>query len=215
MSANAGLLDATVAIEPTNGTVELAETNENPFSAVALATNINSGTAEGGLLLQLQPRQPTVKVGQDFLVDIVYRNPKRADMDTVKLKLRFDPEVLQVVDSDEGNWITRGVNIFDGAYHEDLPFDNHRKNTVYNSLGVINYDNGFGSRTPIPEEGVIATIRFKAVAPAVSTPILFSSNDENALDPDTSISFLGFNLIGIPGKRQQAMSNAAVAVAAR
>lgn len=214
-SANAGLLDATVSIEPTNGTVELAQEGGNPFSAVALATNINSGTAEGGIQLYLKPRRPVVGLGEEFLVDVMYRNPKRADMDTVKLKLRFDPEVLQVVDYDEGNWITRGVNVFDGAYHEELPFDYHRKNAAFNTTGIIEYDNGFGSQVPVSEEGVIATIRFKAVQPAVSTPIVFVTNPEDAMNPDTSISFLGFNLIGVPGKRQQALSNASISVSAR
>jgi len=212
-SANTGLLDATVSIEPTNGTVELAETTENPFSAVALATNINSGTAEGGIQLTLRPRRPTVRVGEDFLVDILYRNPKRADMDTVRLKLRFDPEVLQVEDHDEGNWITRGINIFDGDYHAALPFDHHRKNVVFNNLGLINYENGFGSRTLVPEEGVIATIRFRAIAPSLNTPIVFSTGDESAIDPDTAISFLGFNLIGRPGSRDRALSSATISVA--
>jgi len=212
-SANTGLLDATVSIEPTNGTLELAETTENPFSAVALATNINSGTAEGGIHLTLRPRKPTVRVGEDFLVDIFYQNPKRADMDTVKLKLRFDPEVLQVEDYDEGNWITRDINIFDGDYHDALPFDYHRKNVVFNNLGLINYENGFGSRTPIPEEGVIATIRFRAITPSLNTPIVFSKGDESAIDPDTAISFLGFNLIGKPGSRDRALSSASISVA--
>lgn len=211
-SRNAGLLDATVAIEPEGGTIELAEDSGNPFSAVALATNINSGTAEGGIQLYLRPRRNTVGIGENLLVDVLYRNPRRADMDTVKLKLRFDPEVLEVVDTDDGNWISRGINIFDGAYHDDLPFDHHRKNQAHNNLGLIVYDMGFGSRTPVPEEGVIATIQFRAKAPTPATAISFSTRGDGATDSDTSISFLGFNLIGVPGARQQAMTDASVSV---
>ncbi len=213
-SSKAGLLDATVSIEAANGSIELADTSNNPFSAVALATNITAGTAEGGVQLSLSPRKDYVQVGEDFLVDVLYRNPKRADMDSVKLQVRFDPNVLSVIDTDEGNWITRGINIFDGAYHDTLPFDYHRKNTVSNSLGLIVYEMGFGSRTPVPAEGVIATINFRAIAPAASTSVAFSVGGNGPAAPDTTISFLGFNLIGKPGQRDQAMSNAAVSIRA-
>lgn len=211
-SPNAGLLDATVSIEAANGSIELAENDDNPFSAVALATNINAGTAEGGIQLSLRPRKDRVQVGEDFPVDVIYKNPKRADMDSVKLQVRFDPEVLSVLDTDEGNWITRGINIFDGAYHANLPFDYHRKNSVSNSLGLVVYEMGFGSRTPVPAEGVIATINFRAIAPAASTAVAFSTGDSGPSAPNTAITFLGFNLIGKPGSREQAITNAAVSV---
>lgn len=208
VSSNAGLLDASVSIEPTEGTIELAEASGNTFSTLALATNINAGTAVGGVQLYLRPRKSTITIGEPVLVDIMYDNPKRADMDTVRLKLRFDPTVLQVEDYDEGNWITRGINIFDGEYHEDLPFDHHRKNAAHNNLGIIEYDMGFGERVPVSSKGIIATIRFQAIAPAASTPIAFSTDE----DTDNTISFLGFNLIGTPTNKLQAMTNASIAV---
>lgn len=220
-SANTGLLNATVAIEPPNGTIEMAEQqSDNPFSALSMATNISLGTAEGGMEVFLKPRKNVVQVGEDFLVDVMYRNPRRADMDTVKLEMRFDPAVLQVVDSDDGNWITRGVNIFDGAYHDELPFDFHRKNIAFNSTGLIQYDMGFSSRTAVRVEGVFATIRFRAIAPASSTPVFFVTNEPVAgadavsgtVGAKTIISFLGFNLIGKPGNRAPAIHNAAVSV---
>ncbi len=213
-SKNAGLLDATISIEAANGSIELAETSNNPFSAVALATNINAGTAEGGVQLSLKPRKLNVHVGEDFLVDVLYRNPRQADMDSVKLQVRFDPEILNVIDTDEGNWISRGVNIFDGAYHEQLPFDYHRKNIAYNNLGLIVYEMGFGSRSPVPTEGVMATIKFRANAPAASTVVAFSADENESTAPGTAITFLGFDLIGKPGARAQAMSNAAISVRA-
>lgn len=212
MSANAGLLDASVSIEPTSGTVKLVEASGNAFSALSLATNINSGTAEGGIELSLRPRASAVAVGNEFLVDVMYRNPRNADVDTVKLKLRFDPQVLEVVDQDAGNWITRGINIFDGDYHDDLPFDYHRKNSAHNDTGIILYENGFGSRVNVPEEGVLATIRFRAKVATPSTSIAFSTGDESAIEQDTAISFLGFNLIGKPGQRVTALNNTSVGV---
>jgi hypothetical protein len=84
-------------------------TNQNDAEA-----SISQGTAEGGITLQLKSQRSTINVGDEFLVDIDYDNPKRAELDTVKLKLKFDPKVLQVVDYDDDNWITQGVNIHDG-----------------------------------------------------------------------------------------------------
>lgn len=211
-SAKSGLLDATVIIDPTHESTKAANTSNNPFSAVAMATNISMGTAEGGVQLFLRPRTHSVKTGEEFIVDIMYRNPRRADMDMVKLKIRFDPVVLQVIDSDDGNWITRGINIFDGAYHDELPFDFHRKNSAFNNLGLITYDMGFGSRVTVPSQGVIASIRFRAIESSAGTQIVFDSGAEGAEKPNTAISFLGFNLIGKPGERKQAMTNTVVSV---
>ena len=70
---------------------------------------------------------------------------------------------------------------------------------------------GFESKAKIPSSGVIATIKFKAVAPSTSTEIFFEM-DENERDPKTSLSFLGFNLIGVPGERATALHNATVSV---
>lgn len=216
ISANTGLLNASVTIEPSDGLLELESLDgTNPFSALTLATDISMGTAEGGMELALVPRQNAVSTDEEFLVDVRYSNPKRADLDTVKLEIRFDPTVLQVVDSDEGNWITRGVNIFDGAYHEELPFDYHRRNAAYNTTGRIEYEMGFSNRTPVPSRGTIATIRFKAIAPARETLIGFVSGSANGeaettTSRQTAISFLGFNLIGSPGQRASSIHNAAI-----
>lgn len=219
-----GLLNATVAIEPPNGQIALSDEGSNPFSTVALATNISMGTAEGGMQLYLRPRRNAIGVGEVFLVDILYKNPKHADLDTMKLEIRFDPTVLQVRDYDEGNWITRGINIFDGAYHGDLPFDFHRKNVAYNTTGLIQYDMGFSDRTPVHAEGVIATIRFEAIEADPQTVVYFdvdrNQQDLNAsatasTQPNTIISFLGFNLIGTPGNRGYALHNAQINVQQR
>lgn len=216
ISPQTGLLDGTVTIEPPDGEVDLTEESSNPFSTIALATNISMGTAEGGMQLVLRPRNPAPAVGEEFLVDVVYLNPKRADLDTVRLEIRFDPTVLEVVDYDTDNWITRGINIFDGAYHEDLPFDFHRRNVAYNTTGLIQYEMGFSDRTPVPAQGIIATIKFRALMPAAQTVVGFVTDfgEQSAATPSrqTTLSFLGFNLIGTPGHRASAIQNAAITI---
>ena len=211
VSEKTGLLDASVAVSPDAKTLEDMDSSENSFEGAALANSISKGTAEGGMTLALRSSQNSVAPNEEFLVDVVYSNPKRTEITSVNLRVRFDPKTLQVVDYDENNWITRGVNIFDGDYHEDLPFDFHHQNQVYNSGGLVVYRMGFESKAKIPSSGVIATIKFKAVAPSTSTEIFFEM-DENERDPKTSLSFLGFNLVGVPGERATALHNATVSV---
>lgn len=211
-SEKAGLLDAALAVAPSASSLRSLKEDDQSFSAISLANSISAGTAEGGIILKLQPRKDSAQVGKDFLVDVLYENPKRAELDTIKLKVNFDPHVLQVVDHDEDNWITRDINIFDGDYHEDLPFDYHRKNVAMNSTGSIHYDMGFATRVQIPGRGIIATIKFRPVAPANATQITFGSDSTTEEGAQTSISFLGFNLIGTPGARASALQNTVLAV---
>jgi len=216
-SEKAGLVDASVSVAPSEETARVLTEEEGSFSSIALAHNINQGTAEGGVQLQLRPRKEYISVGEEFLVDVAYTNPKRAEIDTIKLMLKFDPRVLQVVDYDEENWVTRGVNIYDGAYREDLPFDFHRKNAVSNERGLIEYDMGFATRVRIPGSGVIATIKMVAVAPIQRTSIQFLHHEAAETDeekPTTAVTFLGFNLIGTPGARPAALRNAQVTIGA-
>ncbi|MGI8905674.1 MAG: hypothetical protein ACR2IE_04190 [Candidatus Sumerlaeaceae bacterium] len=212
-SDKAGLVDAAVSVMPSAQTSRALSDDEGSFSAISLANNISRGTAEGGVILELRPRrQSSIRVGEDFLVDLVFSNPRHAELDTMKVKLRFDPAVLQVVDYDTDNWITRGINLFDGDYHDDLPFDYHRKNTVSNSTGIIEYDMGFAARVRVPVQGTIATIRMRAVAPAAATPITFVYDDTPEAEPQTAVTFLGFNLVGSPGERAAALRSVDVSI---
>jgi hypothetical protein len=212
VSDNAGLLDASVTVVPRRGIDESqGDDSGDQLSGILLANSISQGTAEGGVRLALRPRQNSVRVGDDLLVDIVYSNPRRADIDLMRFRVRFDPKILQVEDTDTDNWITKGVNILDGPYRADLPFDYHVRNVALNESGLIMYEMGFRQRVPISTAGIVATIRFRAKKPVAATDIAFEL-DESGRDPGTSISFLGFNLIGQPGNRSKALTNAVVSV---
>lgn len=206
-SENAGLLDAMVAVSPSEETNELLNADQTDFSSVILASNIAEGTAIGKMRLELRPRTESVSVGVPFLVDVVYSNPSQAEFDSVNLSIKFDSTVFEVLDSDEGNWITRGVNIFDGDYHLDLPFDYQRKNLALNTAGLIQYEMGFQTKTLVPETGTIATIKMVAKRPVDKSRISFnienSNDDTKTTKGSTSISFLGLNLIGVPEHRTQ------------
>lgn len=210
-SERAGLLGMDVTITADAATAEELSERDLPVSAVSMARMLSEGTAEGNVTLALRPRVREVRIGEDFLVDVTYANPQGVEIDSIRFKVKFDPKVLQVVDYDENNWITKGINIFDGDYHEDLPFDFHIRNVAYNGAGEVVYEMGFSSRTAIASSGVIATIKFRAIAPAETTRIEFDI-DEDSKKSKTSVSFLGFNLIGEPGNRAAALTNASVRV---
>ncbi|MBX7243991.1 MAG: cohesin domain-containing protein [Candidatus Sumerlaeaceae bacterium] len=209
VSDNAGLLGADITVVPTAETLKRDE--DRTMTGVLLANSISQGKAEGEIKLSLRANENRVQTGQEFLVDIVYSNPRGAEVDSVKLNVQFDPKVLQVVDYDEDNWITNGVNVYDGKYHEDLPFDFHIRNNVYNNRGQILYEMGFKQRVRIPTSGVLATVKFKAVNAAPVTEISFNLGD-NGKETATAMSFLGFNLIGIPGERGKFLNNAVLTV---
>lgn len=206
-----GLLGADIAVAPTPELLEKMQDEESPLTGAVLARQISDGTAVGGITLAIQPRRSSVKVGEEFLVDIVYENPNRVEVDSVKVTLTFDPTVLEVVDHDEEGWITKGINAYDGAYHEDLPFDFHIRNVAYNQLGKLQYQMGFASRTRIPAGGTLFTVKFRALTPSPATTIGFDFDDAQKSSP-TSISFLGFNLIGAPDDRATALRKATIRV---
>jgi hypothetical protein len=188
-SERAGLLDASLAITPNSKSQRALRDQEGTLRGITMAHAISEGTAVGGIRLSLVPRETSARAGEDLLVDIKYSNPNAAELDSVKLRVLFDPRALEVVDHDAGNWIAKGINILDGPYQEDLPFDFHRKNTAYNSRGEIQYDAGFNSRVRIPPSGTIATIRFRALRPINSTAVAFAMDEERP-ERETSISFL-------------------------
>jgi hypothetical protein len=210
-SPRQGLLGADVAVAPTADQLAEMKDDETPLTGVALARQIADGTVDGGITLTIQPRRRSVHVGEELLVDVRYDNPNRVEIDSVKVTLNFDPTVLEVVDDDEDGWITKGINVFDGDYHEQLPFDYHIRNVAYNSLGRIIYQMGFAARTRIPSGGILFTAKFRALAPSDATRIRFEFDDSQK-NPPTSISFLGFNLIGSPLDRTSALKDATVTI---
>lgn len=210
-SERRGLLEADVAVAPGAQTRRNLDDVSSELGMMQLISQISDGTAAGGVSLSLRPQTESVGAGEEFLVDVVYQNPNRADVDSVRLKLRFDPSVLEVVDFDEGNWITKGLNIFDGDYHEEFPWDFHIRNVAYNNTGIIQYEKGLSSRTRLPSSGTIATIKFRAKRAVTRTQVYFDF-DETEETLTTAVTFLGFNLVGRPGERVKSLTAAQLSV---
>ncbi|MCX7017404.1 MAG: hypothetical protein WCK47_02140 [bacterium] len=212
LSDNAGLLNANVTVMTDNSPDDdTSEREEVALGGMALAKQISDGAAEGGITLSLNSHASSVRVGEEFFVDVLYSNPKRIEIDRVCLLIRFDPKILQVIDEDEGNWITKDLNIADADSHDNLPFDFHIRNIAYNATGEIKYEMGFRQKTAVPISAKIATIRFRAIALSPMARIWFQLDESNR-NPGTSLSFLGFNLIGVPGEREKSLTNATISI---
>lgn len=137
------------------------------------------------------PERPPA-VGETFDVELQLANPGGAVIDALAAFVTFDPEKLQVVDDDRGNWIRRGVNIHDGLYRLDYPFDYHKRNEVDNRRGLIQYAMSIGDALTLPS-GTFAKIKFRAIAPADLTSVDLIERRANA-GTLTSLRCFGFEL---------------------
>jgi len=167
--------------------------------------------ARGGVRLRLFTNRQTVPASEDFYVGVWFENPGLIEISKVAFKIRFDPDVLQVVDDDTDNWITSGINIFDGEYHDRFPFDIHVENSVLNDLGLITYAMACTQRRALPERGYIARIRFQPKALAASTPIEFVFEPED--DPlRTQVCYLGGDVLGEPDRAEDGVEGLVVRI---
>jgi len=168
-------------------------------------------TTRGGVQLKLITNKKEIPANEDFYVGVWFDNPRLLEISKVTLKIRFDPRVLEVVDDDTNNWITIGINISDGDYHSDFPFDVHVENSVLNDLGAINYAVACTQRRSLPEQGYLARIRFRPKGLAASTPIEF------VLEPDddpmrTQVCYLGDDVLGSPDRNDDGVENLTVTI---
>ncbi|MBN1865707.1 hypothetical protein JW916_00295 [Candidatus Sumerlaeota bacterium] len=175
-----GVVDALVIVEPAPESDETESLMPRPQGVSAL----NLGETETGwgetpesenqetAWLALQPPESTLLTqDQDFWVDLVLQNPRQLPIESIGAVVGFDPKILQVVDEDQGNWIADGTNVWDGAFHEDYPFDVLVADRADNLLGRIYYAMAHhGGQTVFPT-GVFARVHFQAIAPASVTPV--------------------------------------------
>jgi hypothetical protein len=131
--------------------------------------------------LALSPTSNSVGVSQNFTVT-VNLNTGGSPVNAVDIyRLRFNPSLLQVVDSDAG---ASGVQISPGSV---LP--NTVNNTVDNTAGTIQFaqDAGGGSSS-VNTGGVIATITFRGVSSGTAAVTFDFSLGSTA---DTNVAYQG------------------------
>lgn len=162
--------------------------------------------------LRLLPSKDSVREGEPFDVAVMLDNPKHRPLSHVRLFIQFDPADLEVVDSDRGNYIRRGVNISDGPSHESFPFDFHKRNEADNAAGTIIYDEA-AEMEPVSSSGVIVRVRFQAKRSIEQTNVrLVVAAPGKA--PTTDVTYLQQSTLAAKPEGEGMLDQVSVAVAA-
>lgn len=142
--------------------------------------------------ISLLPSDNVVSPGEEFALDVVLNNPSNEGLVGIGIWIKYNPALLNVIDTDTGNWITEGVNILDGPYHNpfDLPgdpglFPNANDASID---GEIRWDarRSFFNLTNIYPSGTFATITFQAESLLGSTQLDFYGKGTGGY-PDTYV----------------------------
>lgn len=169
------------------------------------------GKQVGGAKMSLVSTKKAIKAGDTFDVDVALDNSKGSFTDAVNLYIEYDPSILEIIDYDDENWITRGINIYDGAYHKKYPFDYLIKNEANTIRGEIIYKAGLSYSTKLPS-GVLATIKCRALKPSESTTISFKVKTKATDDTGTSLTYVGTDALGSPRTLKDGLKNLTISI---
>ncbi|KPK41514.1 MAG: hypothetical protein AMJ78_05300 [Omnitrophica WOR_2 bacterium SM23_29] len=142
--------------------------------------------------ISLIPSSYTVSPGEQFTIDVALNNPSSEGLVAIGIWIKYNKDLLTVLDTDAGNWITTGVNVLDGPYHDpfDLPgdpglFPNANDASVD---GEIRWDarRSFYNLTNIFPTGTFATITLLAEGNPGSTSLAFYGQGTGGY-PDTYV----------------------------
>lgn len=141
---------------------------------VAMSTiNANAVT------ISLIPDSLNVGPGQQFNLNVVLNNPTSQGLVGIGIWIKYDKDLLNVVDADTGNWVTTGTNILDGSYHSsfNLPgdpgmFDNANDAGLDGEIRWI-AGRSISDFTNIYPSGTFATITFQAESNLDSAVLAF------------------------------------------
>lgn len=189
-----------------NPTILEVKTGEDPFMPSA---------REGrGVHLALMPTDDEVHPGEVSTIDIALVNPDVVGFDEIRFRIRFDPEAVEILDADEDNYITDGVNIYDGGFHDREPFENHGKNHVDSLHGIIDYVMGSAKGLRPYPSGTVARIVFRMKRVAGSTAFWFDGLDPKTNQYASDVRANGRSLLGpANGRGVEGLHNALIYVA--
>ncbi len=154
-----------------------------------------------------QPTEGRLAAGQWMVVDVGLDNPDHMVFDEIKLALRFDPNAVEVADTDENNLVHRGVNILDGPFKRTWGWTVQYQNAVDNFNGTILYHVGSENMAEQPS-GIVARIFVRAKQP-VKTPVfswLWDPGDARRMS--TGVYLMGDNVF-LRGERRELASGVA------
>lgn len=149
--------------------------------AVVVAIFVYSGAknSSDAVTLAIAPEKGSVAVGTEFTVDILLDTAKQATRGVDINSLKFDPSIIQVVDTD---LTEQGIQIASGSLMPTTVF-----NSADNTAGTVKFSQvimpGTDGTSVYSGSGVLARVTFRAVAVGTSQ-IMFdftpgSSTDSN------------------------------------
>ncbi len=144
--------------------------------------------------LALVPERRRIVVGEEFDVYVRLDNPNHVRFDQISLLVAYNPRVLELIDYDKENAITRGVNVHDGSYRDAFPFDYFIKNEIDPERGLVDYRMR-GYRRPLRSEGVLASMRFRALKSTAETSLRIFL-DRDGKDPTTGVFYRFDDVLG-------------------
>ena len=206
---NRGLVDLTVRIldEGLDGELlRMVAAGEDP-----LEPRFREGR---GVHLALVPAEEEVLPGEISTLEVFVINPDLIAFDEVRFRLRYNPMEVDILDADEGNYITRGINIYDGDFHDTMPFEAHEKNAVDPVHGIIDYVVGSGRGVRTYRSGAVARIVFRMKRKAGSAAFWFEGLNPLTGRYVSDVRARGRSLLGpTTGRAAEGLHHAAIRVA--
>ena len=149
---------------------------------------------ESGMVqLHLLSQEPVVDVGDTVEVDVYLQNPDNEEFDSVSLLVAFNPRILEPIDGDE---VASGINLDESEGKAKFTFDFPLLNSIDSEKGLIDFRRRNLNR-PISQQGVVATVRFRAVRPTNKTTFRILVNAKGE-DPTTGVFYRGQDRLGAP-----------------
>lgn len=189
--AGDGTLNMTVTVLP-----------KDPREAQALLTDpsVFRRTTDkiGGVTLSLIPQEEPIVVGKPFYIDVVLDNRSFSMLDGLSCLISYDNSLIEVVDADYNNLITRERNIHDGPFRTEFPWDMHIDNVVYQTLGMIKYRVATtDSEMTRGRVGPVARIYAVALRPTEGTPFVFKFSRQPRTVATSGV-YVGEDTLGDP-----------------
>jgi len=188
-----GVIKTTVQVVAPRGKPTITKLENNDIMIGARPPAVQDDRPNEKLALHMRGPNRAVRPNETFDVGVYLDNPGEKRIDRIRLYLQFDPEVVQVVDYDTGNIVTRGTNIHDAMAREAFPFDFYRYNEADNKKGTIVYEVS-ASTSHVRGSGRVATIRLKALKDTPGADLVMVENAKG-LAPTTGVSFAGISLL--------------------
>jgi len=193
-----GVIHGSLAVKGDGAVEEILEEEEPPVGLM-------------GTRIYIEPSQVALTAGETTDLNLKVHNPGGVAWDRIRMDLRFDPRFLEIVDQDEGNWITRGTNILDGPYHDRFPFEWMRTNQVEEEEGIIHYQCGV-FMSPFKSQGTVATVRVKAIRPVPETMLRFVTPTKAGSLRGTVLERSRVDVLGLAGEPRDGASGCTLTI---